>query len=145
MTNSTEHGSSSRLVDDPIKMLMAGILKNASDDIDRFAENADKDYFSNTKPSQKCVREFLRPVVNVIEWLASADDTSATLITFNNACEMLGLNPEATQEMFIRKLRKLPNAGRTTIHRYVRTLLSDRDEYRFYNFSRRRSNEDDNR
>ncbi len=143
--STTEAASTSRSVDDPIKMLMAGILKNASDDIDRFAENADKDYFSNTKPSQKCVREFLRPVVNVIEWLASADDTSATLITFNNACEMLGLNPEATQEMFIRKLRKLPNAGRTTIHRYVRTLLSDRDEYRFYNLSRRRSNEDDDR
>jgi hypothetical protein len=130
MTNSTEHGSSSRFVDDPIKMLMAGILKNASDDIDRFAENADKDYFSNTKPSQKCVREFLRPVVNVIEWLASADDTSATLITFNNACEILGLNPEATQEMFIRKLRKLPNAGRTTIHRYICTILSDNKLWR---------------
>jgi len=140
-----EHGSISRSVDDPIKMLLVGMLKNASDDIDRFIEHSDKDYFSNTKPSQKCVREFLRPVVNVIEWLASADDTSATLITFNNACEMLGLNPEATQEMFIRKLRKLPNAGRITIHRYIRTILSDCDARRFYLQSRRRSNEDDDR
>jgi hypothetical protein len=145
MTNSTEHGSSSRYIAEPVRLLMAGILRNASDDIDRFAENADKDYFSDDKPAQKRIREYLRPVVNVIEWLASADDTSATLITLNNACEMLGLNPEATKELFIRKLRKLPDEGHSAIHWYIGKLFSDRDEYRKYLQSRRRSSEDDNR
>jgi len=117
--------SINRSVDDPIKMLLAGMLKNASDDIDRFIEHSDKDYFANTKPSQKYTREYLVPVVCLLEWLSSADDSVATLVTFNNACEMLGLDPEATQDLFLKKIRGIPNAGRAAIHRYISGILSD--------------------
>ena len=125
-----EHASISRSVDDPIKLLLAGMLKNASDDIDRFIANSERDYFANTKPSQKCVREYLVPVVCLIEWLASADDSSATLVTFNNTCEMLGLCPEATQDLFLKKIRGISNAGRSTIHRYISGILSDDKQLR---------------
>lgn len=137
MTSSTEPGSTSRSIDEPIKLLMAGMLRNASDDIDKFIANSDRDYFANTNLSNKHVREYLIPVVCVIEWLASADDASATLITFNNACEMLGLCPEATQELFLKKIRGISNAGRSAIRRYVSGILSDDKQFRQYRlFSR---------
>lgn len=137
-----EHGSISRSVDDPIKMLLAGMLKNASDDIDKFIEHSDKDYFANTKPSQKYTREYLVPVVCLLEWLSSADDSAATLVTFNNACEMLGLDPEATQDLFLKKIRGIPNAGRTTIHRYISGILSDDKLLRKYRLLNRGQSKD---
>lgn len=121
----TEPGSINRSVDNPINMLLAGMLKNASDDIDKFIENAEHDFFAPTKQSQKRVREYLVPVVCLLEWLAAADDSSATLVTFNNTCEALGLDPEATQDLFLKKIRGIPHAGRVTIHRYVSGILSD--------------------
>lgn len=125
MTVTMEQGSINRSVDDPVKLLLAGMLKNASDDIDRFIEHSDKDYFANTKQSQKYTREYLVPVVCLLEWLSSADDSAATLVTFNNACEMLGLDPEASQDLFLKKIRGISNAGRATIHRYITGILSD--------------------
>ena len=120
-----DQGFISRVVHDPIKMLLAGMMKNAVDDIEIFIANADKDYFADTKQSRRYVREYLRPVVGVLEWLAAADDDSASLVSFNSACEVLGIEPEPAQELFLKKIRGIPNAGRIAIHRYISGILSN--------------------
>lgn len=117
---------------DPYKELLAGMLKNARDDIERLARNA-----KNTS-DVKYNREFVEPVVRTLGWMAFRDFASPSHVSFTACCEYIGFDPDVVKYRLIALYRQVPHAGHCAVNRYIERLLHDSGFQRqFYEPSRR--------
>jgi len=128
----TSSGDTGNHTDDPYRELMAGIIKNARDDIERLTNNA-KDATDSTY-----LREYVEPVVRTLGWLAFSDFSAPLNISFKACCEYLGFDPDVVKERLIALYKQVPDAGHRSVNYYIERLLHDRGVARqFYEPPRR--------
>lgn len=123
----TEGPNPLRAVEEPYKELCAQMVNSAREaieDLIRVSDNIKP--VPMTKYQRRDTMSFVKPVVQLLGWLAEPHSKGSQFVSLSLCCEYMNLPLHVVSDNLIALLRKIPDNGLRAISHYIARLNADR-------------------